>query len=92
MMVLLPRTNNWIRSLPEQVRPHALAARFARIANFICAVWDDPPACLQYLEELLVDRRGGRKGFPIGVLRELNNLRAYYVTMHDAFDRSQKRA
>jgi hypothetical protein len=26
------------------------------------------------------------------VLRELNNLRAYYVTMHDAFEQSQKRA
>jgi hypothetical protein len=56
--------------LPEQVRPNALATRVARIANFICAVWDDPPACRQYLEELLVDRRGGRKGFAIGVLRE----------------------
>ena len=91
VMVLLPRTNNWFRSLPEQVRPHALAAQFARIANLICAVWDDPPACRKYLEELLVDRRGKRKGFPMAVLRELSTLRAYYVGMHDAFDRSRKR-
>jgi len=39
----------------------------------------------------LTDRRGGRAGFPVSVVRELNNLYAYYVGMHDAFERSRNK-
>ncbi len=92
VLVLLPRTRSWIASLPEPVRPHALAAQFARIANLLCIVWDDPSACKRCFYELLVDRRGGRRGFPMAVLRELNVLSAYYIAMHDAFDRSRERS
>jgi hypothetical protein len=91
-MVLLPRTKNWIVSLPEPVRPRALAAQFARIANQLCTAWDDPPGCAAYLAELLIDRRGGRKGFPSAVLRELNVLQAYYVGLYGTFDWSQQRS
>jgi hypothetical protein len=89
-MVLLPRTKDWIASLPEAVRPHILAAQYARIANLICIVWRDPRHCREYFDELLVHRRSGRKGFPVAVLRDLNILYSYYVGMHDAFDRSRK--
>lgn len=89
-MVLLPRTEDWIASLPEVVRPHTLAAQFARVANIICIVWGDPQRCREYFGELLVYRRPGRKGFPVAVLRELNTLYSYYLGMHDAFDRSRK--
>jgi hypothetical protein len=91
IMVLLPRTANWIASLPERVRPHALAAQYARIANLLCAAWDDPPACRQYFNDLLAGTRPNRKGFPVTVLRELNDLQAYYIGMHDAFDRARKK-
>ena len=92
VVVLLPRTRSWLASLPEPVRPHVLAAQFARIANLLCTVWDDPSACKRCFYELLVDRRGGRRGFSIAVLRELNALSAYYIAMHDAFDRSRARS
>lgn len=82
--VLLPRTANWIASLPERVRPDALAKQFARISNLICATWVDPPACRKYFDELLVETRLRRKGFPAAVLRELTDLQAYYISMHDA--------
>jgi len=88
--VLLPRTREWIASLPEAVRPHILAAQFARIANLICISWDDSSHCREYFDELLVHRRNGRKGFPVAVLRDLNILYSYYVGMHNAFDRSRK--
>jgi len=89
-MVLLPRTKDWIASLPEAVRPHILAAQYARIANLICIVWRDPRHCSEYFDELLVHRRSGRKGFPVPVLRDLNILYSYYIGMHDAFDRSRR--
>jgi hypothetical protein len=90
IMVLLPRTINWIASLPQRVQPHALAAQYARIANFLCVTWDDPTACRQYFNDLLCGSRPNRKGFPVSVLRELNDLQAYYIGMHDAFNQSRK--
>jgi hypothetical protein len=90
IMVLLPRTTNWIASLPERVRPRALAAEYARIANLLCVAWDDPPACRQYFNDLLAGARPNRKGFPVTVLRELNDLQAYYIGMHEAFNRARK--
>jgi hypothetical protein len=89
VLILLPRTSTWIVSLPERVRPRALARRFARIANLICAAWDDPPACRKYFDELLVDKRTNRQGFPVTVLRELHDLRAYYIGIQDALMRSR---
>jgi hypothetical protein len=90
--MLLPQTANWIASLPERVRPHALAAQYARIANLLCLAWDDPPSCRQYFNDLLVGKRPNRKGFSVAVLRELNDLQAYYIGMHDAFNRARKRS
>ena len=90
--VLLPRTTNWIASLPERVRPHALATQYARIANLLCLAWNDPPACRQYFNDLLVGKRPNRKGFSVAILRELNDLQAYYMGMHDAFNRARKTA
>lgn len=88
--VLLPRTANWIAALPERVRPYTLAAEYARIANLLCSAWADPPACRQYFNDLLVSKRPSRKGFSVAILRELNDLQAYYIGMHDAFNRARK--
>jgi|SRR4030095_4172912 hypothetical protein len=79
VLVLFPQTAIWIASLPKQVRPNALVSQFARIANLICAAWGEPTACRKYLAELLVDERGGRKGFPMAVLREIRVLQAYHA-------------
>jgi hypothetical protein len=34
------------------------------------------------LDNLLVDRRGGRQGFAEDILNDLNKLQAYYVTLY----------
>ena len=74
ILVLLLRIASWIASLPPKARPHPLVAQFARIANFIRAMWADPPACRAYFDELFLDRRGGRKGFPAPLLRGLRDI------------------
>ena len=84
LLMLLARTKSWIESLPEEVKPHALATQYARIANQICGVWEQPPACREYFSELLSDRRGGRKGFPPAVLRDLQALQAYHADVYPA--------
>ncbi len=85
---LLPMTERWMAALP--FRPLAIAATFPRIANTLTALWTRPDALWAYLNDLLVDKRGGRQGFPINVLGELEGLRAYYATLHP--DRLRKRA
>jgi hypothetical protein len=71
----LPATFRWAETFPEAVRPVALLQRFPRIANLLARVWNDEARLRGHLEALLVDRRGGRAGFPPEVHSELLTLR-----------------
>jgi hypothetical protein len=79
---LFPSSVRWMESLPVDVRPKALAASFPRIVNMLARLWSGAAAFSEYLSELQVDRRGGRKGFPLDVLKELHTLREYYGTLN----------
>ncbi len=76
--ILLPSTMLWAYDLPSQVRPIALMATFPRIANLLAANWKDPIAFYKYMQSLLVDRRGNRRGFSPRIKRELIRLRTAY--------------
>ena len=67
----------WFETLPFHVRPNDLAVRFPRIVNAIAAQWYDPWRCCAYLDSLLIDDRGGRQGFPFGIILEISDLRSY---------------
>lgn len=56
--------------------PVHLEAQFDRILIKIEQLWDTPEIH-DYFTDLLIDRRGGRKGFPIEVLNEIIFLREY---------------
>jgi hypothetical protein len=73
----LPRTQKWFDGLPPPVRPVALMRHFARVANLIAAAWDDLDHFEGYMESLLTDKRGRRKGFPPEVIAELTSLDVY---------------
>jgi len=75
--LLLGDTVAWLTGMPLGVRPRALPVRFPRIANELCRLWTDDEALRQYLDTLLVDRRGGRQGFPPLVTEELAALDHY---------------
>lgn len=76
---LLPTSIKWLKSLPEDARPIALATRYARIVNVLAQQWNDPPACSAYFDALLVDRRGNRQGFPSVVQTDIRMLLEYFV-------------
>lgn len=80
--ILLPMTRRWIESLPHPSRPDALAGAYPRIANRIAAAWRDPVECRAVFDDLLIDRRGGRRGFPAPVLGDLLALRALFDGGH----------
>jgi hypothetical protein len=72
----------WMESLPPAIRPQLLARQFTRIANRICALWNQPARCSSYLTDLLIIRRTSRQGFPIAVAREIGNLSVYFETLY----------
>jgi hypothetical protein len=49
------------------------------VLNQLSAVWSDLPAAAELIDQLLVDRRGGRRGFPADVLAELLTVRRIAV-------------
>ena len=82
--VLLDTTLTWMARLPKEVRPMVLAGRYPRIANNIADLWRRVARCEEYLDTLVVDRRGNRSGFPPDIAQELNNLRGFYAELHPA--------
>jgi hypothetical protein len=74
-------TVEWLVALPTETRPKALPVRFPRVANGLASRWSEPQRCLAYLEDLLIDKRGNRRGFPIDVLHELAGLKNYYESV-----------
>lgn len=74
---LTGRSMTWLSALPEDLRPQVTMVRYARIVNSIVDAWNDPEERDEVFENLLNDRRRGRRGFPIDVERELSALCLY---------------
>jgi hypothetical protein len=72
----------WLSELPQEVAPLALAQQFPRIVNRLSRFWDSPRMIEEYFKQLLVDRRGTRKGFQQQILNELYALCEYYRKLH----------
>lgn len=70
----------WIQQLPAEVRPRQLVIQYARIAHKLAELWKHPIACEKYFNELMIDNRGDRQGFPSDVALELAALQAYFAT------------
>ncbi len=83
---LLPATLRWADSLSDSAKPYQLMKTYPRVANRVANAWRDGRA-LSVLDELLVDRRGGRRGFPAFVLAELLALRELLDHGHSSSSR-----
>lgn len=75
-------TLEWIEQLPHRCRPLAIPRQFPHIANRLCEIWKRPVVCDNYFNELAIDRRGGRMGFPMEVVTEIGLLREYYGRLY----------
>ena len=72
----------WMAELPEAVRPKQLGLRYARLANRLAQLWKSQQRCERLLDELMIDKRGGRQGFPLAVANEIATLREHYFKLH----------
>jgi hypothetical protein len=76
---LLPASNRWLKSLPPEVQPLALATEYPRIVNLLAQHWDDREACVAFFSHLLLDHRGKRQGFPVAVKSDIRMLQEYFL-------------
>lgn len=65
---------DWVMGLPAALRPHTMCEQFPRVANAIAATWSDAAYSLRVIDHMINDYRGGRRGFPDAVKRELHVL------------------
>ncbi|MEI7465761.1 MAG: hypothetical protein WCJ87_10455 [Burkholderiales bacterium] len=70
-----PLAETWRDSLPQRYRPNQLCVLFPRVANRLALCFNDPVLMSRLLDDLLVDRRRNRAGFPPEVSQELIRLR-----------------
>jgi hypothetical protein len=81
--VLSEHAKTWLSKLPDDVRPKELPEQFPRIVNRLSSLWRHADELMEYLNDLLVDMRGDRQGFPMAVAMELANVKDYYETTVD---------
>ena len=74
---LTGRSMKWLAELPEEVRPVQAMQRYPRVINAVVEVWHDADGRDEAFENLLNDKRKGRRGFPIDIERELSALCLY---------------
>lgn len=80
--MLNPRVALLYKNLPDNY-PHNLARDFPHVLDRLMQLWATPEF-EPYLNDLMVDKRGGRQGFPPGVMEELMFMNKF----HDAFKRN----
>ena len=78
---LTPEGQALLSSLEEAIRPNELAGRYPRIVNKIARDWRQPTQLDRYFQDLLMDTRGNRQGFPLKIVMELSTLREHYTGM-----------
>ena len=71
-------------TLSPELYPRELEERFPRIVEAIVAAWPFPEQAAAVFDDLLVDRRGTRQGFPPSIAREIFQLSAGYDKLRAA--------
>ena len=80
--VLVSQTHIWLREIPRSFHPRQLCRHYPRVANQLARHWHDPVQTDRLLIDLMIDRRGGRAGFPARVLDELQALQELLQLRH----------
>lgn len=69
-----------LRAAPQEVYPQQLLASFPRIAERIAGLWGHREI-EAYFQDLMIDERGNRHGFPPEVLMDIFRLRTYHRSL-----------
>jgi hypothetical protein len=83
---LIPHAQRWLQRLPPEQRPTRLVLAFPRIANRLSLLWPSASLIDGYFDDLLTDKRGGRRGFPEDIGEEIARLQDYRLQSGDLAD------
>jgi hypothetical protein len=70
----------FLAALPVTVRPLKLGEKYPRIINTLGLLRGQPASFRAYFNDLFVDNRGDRQGFPPEIGAELARLKAFFET------------
>lgn len=76
-------TVRWIVSLPIACWPLHLFIHYPKIGNALAILWGNRQATQQYFDDLMVDHRGTRQGFPKEVFDDLMRLQNLLNSQHE---------
>ena len=65
----------WLASFRPNEQPSALCQSYPRIANRLALCWGDLSLAALVLDQLIMDKRSGRAGYPPEVTKDLLKLR-----------------
>ncbi len=69
------RARKLLQNLPAGTSLNQTAQNFPHLVNRLAGVWNEARQLRNFVDDLLVDERGGRAGFPYEILDELITLR-----------------
>jgi hypothetical protein len=81
---LTEQAAGWAVTLPPRMRPIELLRQYPRVANRVALCWKDRLLMSALFDDLLMDKRGGRKGFPPEVAAELKRLHQFHCSLTGA--------
>jgi len=76
---LTPDAEAMVLFLVEKVPLWDTLANYSRALNRLADRWNEYTVFLSEVDKLLMDDRGGRQGFPFAIVRELNELKTFYI-------------
>jgi hypothetical protein len=74
---LQSETHDWLRQIPRWLHPTQLCRHYPRLANRVARRWSDAPQVARLLSDLMIDRRGNRRGFAPRIRQEIERLYRY---------------
>jgi uncharacterized protein len=72
----------------EKLYPMQLANAHPRIIDRIVSLWPQGSALDAYLDDLLIDQRGNREGFPPAIIMEILALKNYVLGLRKPPERN----
>ena len=81
--VLLSETHFWLRQIPSSLLPKHLCRHHPHLANRFADCWGDRQRIEALIDDLLIDRRGDRKGFSARVRGEIEQLELLHARWLD---------
>lgn len=73
-----PDVQQVLLTLPEAVLPRLACEKYPRAVERLLSQWRQPALFRKAMRDLMLDDRGGRLGFPFGVVNEFAALSEYF--------------